>query len=108
MYRVRKTVAAFDLGEEALGDEEPLLFNGGREHHIIPQDDGPAELAPAGDGKEGAPDTRTPRTRGDVLPLRRAGKARKRTKTERGHFSALPTTCARNRWPTSRSWRAKP
>ena len=29
LYRVRKSVTAFDLGEEASGDEETLLFNGG-------------------------------------------------------------------------------
>jgi hypothetical protein len=31
-----QTVAAFNLGQEALGHEEALLFNGGRKHHIIP------------------------------------------------------------------------
>jgi hypothetical protein len=39
--RTRQTVAAFDLGQEALGHEEALLFNGGRKHHIIPQLESP-------------------------------------------------------------------
>jgi hypothetical protein len=29
-------VATFNLGQEALGHEEALLFNGGRKHHIVP------------------------------------------------------------------------
>ena len=63
MYRVRQTVTAFDLGEESAGDEKPLLFNGGREHHIGPQDDGPAELAPAGVERRATPDAREPRAK---------------------------------------------
>jgi hypothetical protein len=35
---MRQAVAAFDLGEEAPGHEEALLFkDGGRKHHIFPQ-----------------------------------------------------------------------
>jgi hypothetical protein len=42
---MRQAVAAFDLGQETLGHEEALLFNGGRKHHIVPQRESPARLA---------------------------------------------------------------
>jgi hypothetical protein len=42
---VWQTVAAFDLGEETLSDQEALLFQGGSEHHIGPQLEVPAWLA---------------------------------------------------------------
>jgi len=44
-------VATFDLGEETSSEEEALLVKGSGEHHIGPQGDGPAELAPA-DGRK--------------------------------------------------------
>jgi hypothetical protein len=40
--RVRQSMAAFNSGEEALGQEEALLVYGGRKHHIIPHFESPA------------------------------------------------------------------
>ena len=48
---VRQSVAAFDFGEEALCDEQALVFKGGRKHHIGPQLAMRAALAPAGVGR---------------------------------------------------------
>jgi hypothetical protein len=42
---MRQAVAAFDLGKDALGHEEALLFKGGRKHHIYPQLVSPVRLA---------------------------------------------------------------
>ena len=61
--RVWQAVAAFDLGKEALGDEEALLFKGGRKHHIGPQDDGPASWRGRRKERRAAPDARKPRAR---------------------------------------------
>jgi hypothetical protein len=49
-WRMRQSVTAFDLVEEALRDQETLMFKGGRKHHIVPQLAAPTVLAPAGRG----------------------------------------------------------
>src|ERR671912_168383 len=54
-----QAVATFDLGQEALGHEEALLFNRSWKHHIVPQRDSPARLA-CGRQVNGAGDARRP------------------------------------------------
>jgi len=55
-----QAVAAFNLGQEALGHEESLLLKGGvRKHHIVPQRELPARLA-CGRQVNGSGDARRP------------------------------------------------
>src|SRR5688572_5948233 len=81
-----QAVAAFDLGKEALGHEEALLFKGGRKHHIYPQLVSPVRLAHDrqvmgwGDARRLAV----------CLPMRKSGSRCKRINTEARPPSATP------------------
>jgi hypothetical protein len=79
---VRQAVATFDLGQEALGHEEALLFNRCREHHIVPQGHLPARLA-FGRLVNEAGGARRPRWKlSDLCTNAKDECPRKRTKTE--------------------------
>jgi hypothetical protein len=90
-----QAVATFDLGQEAPGHEEALLFNRCWKHHIVPQRDSPAYLA-CGRQVNEAGDARRPDDDVPCEPMPKTESRRKRRKTESrssrhagGHHPAL-------------------